>query len=52
LLSGDHKKIQRWRVQQSLARTYERRKDLFEKLDLTEEEQKLFDEYLLTKRQH
>lgn len=31
LLSGDHKKIEKWRVEQSLARTGERRPDLIKK---------------------
>ncbi len=30
LLSGDHEKIERWRYTQSLARTRERRPDLYE----------------------
>ena len=46
LLSGDHEKIRRWRLKQSLGRTYIRRPDLVEKLDLDEEEKNLLDEYL------
>ncbi|MCZ6501038.1 MAG: tRNA (guanosine(37)-N1)-methyltransferase TrmD [Gammaproteobacteria bacterium] len=46
LLSGDHEEIRRWRVKQSLGRTFERRPDLLEKRDLGEEEKKLLDEYL------
>ena len=46
LLSGDHEEIRRWRVKQSLGRTFERRPDLLEKKDLGEEEKKLLDEYL------
>lgn len=30
LLSGDHKKVDRWRREQSILRTYERRPDLYE----------------------
>lgn len=41
LLSGDHQAIKRWRLQQSLLRTRERRPDLFDRLVLTEEEQAL-----------
>jgi len=44
LLSGDHRAIARWRLQQSLLRTRERRPDLFDRLELTEEEQKLLAE--------
>lgn len=38
LLSGHHAKIEEWRRMQSLARTYLKRKDLFDKLKLSEEE--------------
>ncbi len=31
LVSGDHKKIEKWRQEQSMARTKERRPDLYEK---------------------
>ena len=44
LLSGDHEAIRRWRLQQSLLRTRERRPDLFERLELSPEEQALLDE--------
>lgn len=39
LLSGNHAKIDEWRNQQSLKRTYERRKDLLNNYSLTEKEQ-------------
>ncbi|NND93183.1 MAG: tRNA (guanosine(37)-N1)-methyltransferase TrmD [Granulosicoccus sp.] len=38
LLSGDHKAIARWRRQQALARTRDRRPDLLEKAELTEDD--------------
>ncbi|ALX47446.1 tRNA (guanosine(37)-N1)-methyltransferase TrmD [Lentibacillus amyloliquefaciens] len=44
LLSGNHAKIDEWRRRESLKRTFERRKDLIDEADLTEEEKKLFDE--------
>jgi tRNA (guanine37-N1)-methyltransferase len=44
LLSGDHEKIQLWRRAQSLRRTLERRPDLLEKAELTEEDQALLAE--------
>ena len=44
LLSGDHEAIRRWRLQQSLLRTRERRPDLFERLELSPEEQALLNE--------
>lgn len=46
LLSGNHKKISQWRWQQALSRTYLRRPELFSKLNLTAEQQKLLDEFL------
>jgi tRNA (guanine37-N1)-methyltransferase len=41
LLSGNHADIQRWRLQQSLGRTWLRRPDLLAKRDLTKEESRL-----------
>lgn len=38
LFSGNHAKIDEWRHQQSLKRTYERRKDLLKKYSLSEKE--------------
>jgi tRNA (guanine37-N1)-methyltransferase len=40
LLSGNHAEIARWRRKQSLLRTLERRPDLLEKADLSEEDRK------------
>lgn len=50
LLSGDHARIAKWRYQQALGRSFERRPDLVEKLDLNDEQQKLLDEYLEERR--
>ncbi|MDH2926278.1 tRNA (guanosine(37)-N1)-methyltransferase TrmD [Lonepinella koalarum] len=41
LLSGNHEQIRKWRLQQSLARTWLRRPELLEKLALTDEQKKL-----------
>ena len=46
LLSGDHAKIARWRQKQALGRSFMRRPDLLENMDLTDEQQELLDEYL------
>ena len=51
LLSGDHADIARWRLKQALGRTYERRPDLIEKLELNEEQRALLDDYLKEQRQ-
>ena len=41
LLSGNHAEIDKWREEQSLLRTFERRKDLLETAPLTEHQRKL-----------
>ena len=46
LLSGNHEKIRQWRLKQSLSRTWQRRPDLLEALELTNEQQRLLTEYL------
>lgn len=46
LLSGDHARIAAWRQKEALGRTYVRRPDLVEKLNLSDEQRKLLDEYL------
>ena len=45
LLSGDHAKIAKWRREQSLLRTLERRPDLLEMADLSEKERKFLIEH-------
>lgn len=45
LLSGDHEAIRRWRLKQSLGRTWLRRPDLLQKLALTDEQKTLLDEF-------
>ena len=45
LLSGDHERIARWRKQQALGRTLERRPDMLAQRELSDEEQNLLDEY-------
>ena len=43
LLSGNHAKIDQWREEQSLLRTYERRKDLLETAPLSDYQKKLLE---------
>lgn len=50
LLSGDHAEIARWRNKQALGRSFLRRPDLLEKLNLSVEQKKLLDEYLKEQR--
>jgi len=45
LLSGNHADIQRWRLQQSLGRTWLRRPDLLARRDFTKEESRLLAEF-------
>jgi len=46
LLSGDHARIAKWRYQQALGRTFLRRPDLMDKLELNDEQQFLLDQFL------
>ena len=48
LLSGDHERIEHWRRRQALRRTFARRPDLLQQIELDEEEQQL----IATWREH
>jgi len=48
LLSGDHAAIERWRMQQALGRTWLRRPDLLEQRELSDEEERLLEEFIRT----
>lgn len=50
LLGGDHAAIRRWREKQALGRTWLRRPDLFQKLQLSAEQQGLLDEFMAEHR--
>lgn len=41
LLSGDHAKIEKWRREQALLRTFRKRPDMLEKAELSQEDQKI-----------
>lgn len=43
LLSGNHQMIDKWRREQSLKRTLEKRPDLLEKVDLSDEDKKILE---------
>jgi tRNA (guanine37-N1)-methyltransferase len=45
LLSGNHAEIDRWRLKQSLGRTWERRPDLLGRMALSTEQRALLEEY-------
>ena len=45
LLSGNHAEIDRWRLKQSLGRTWERRPDLIGRMALSAEQRALLEEY-------
>ncbi|SDI99371.1 tRNA (Guanine37-N(1)-) methyltransferase [Ferrimonas sediminum] len=45
LLSGNHESIRRWRLQQSLGRTWQRRPELLDNLALTDEQAQLLAEF-------
>lgn len=46
LLSGHHANIEKWRREQSILRTYERRPDLLEESNLTEKEKRWLEEQI------
>jgi len=46
LLSGDHAAIRRWRMQQMLGRTWQRRPELLKDLELSEEQEALLEEFI------
>ena len=46
LLSGHHANIEKWRREQSIIRTKQRRPDLLEKTSLTAKEQKFLDDWV------
>ena len=52
LLSGHHANIEKWRREQSILRTYERRPDLLEKSSLTWKEKKWLEETVKGKTVH
>ncbi|HYT85523.1 MAG TPA: tRNA (guanosine(37)-N1)-methyltransferase TrmD, partial [Burkholderiales bacterium] len=45
LMSGHHARIERWRLKQSLGRTWLRRPELLERRGMSEVERKLLDEF-------
>jgi len=44
LMSGNHREIEKWRRKESLRRTYLRRPDLIEKIQLSEEDRRILEE--------
>ncbi|MBE9549412.1 MAG: tRNA (guanosine(37)-N1)-methyltransferase TrmD [Proteobacteria bacterium] len=46
LLSGDHAAIEKWRRKQALGRTWQRRPDLLEKLELSKQDQALLADFI------
>jgi tRNA (guanine37-N1)-methyltransferase len=51
LLSGHHARIEQWRRQESLRRTWERRPDLLESAPLTDEDRRFLQELAKDARQ-
>ncbi|NND82622.1 MAG: tRNA (guanosine(37)-N1)-methyltransferase TrmD [Gammaproteobacteria bacterium] len=45
LLSGDHRAIERWRMKQALGRTWLRRPEMLNKIELTDEQEDLLAEF-------
>ncbi len=46
LISGDHKKIEQWRMYKSLQRTWQRRPDLLKNTELNEEQKQMLDQII------
>lgn len=46
LLSGNHEEIRRWRLKQQLGRTWKRRPELLDSLELTKEQQALLKDFI------
>lgn len=46
LLSGDHQAIARWRLKQSLGKTWQKRPDLLNRLQMNEVQKKLLNEFI------
>ncbi len=51
LLEGNHAEIRRWRLKQSLGRTWLRRRDMLVDLDLDDEQRALLEEFIYESRQ-
>ena len=51
LLGGNHEKIEAWRMKQALGRTWSRRPDLLEGIELNEQQQGLLDDYIRNTKQ-
>ena len=45
LLSGDHQAIEEWRIKKSLIKTFEKRPDLLDKIELSEDQKTLLEDY-------
>jgi tRNA (guanine37-N1)-methyltransferase len=45
-MNGNHRDIEAWREQQALGRTWQRRPDLLEKIELDARQQALLDEFI------
>jgi len=46
LMNGNHREIEDWRERQSLGRTWQRRPDLLERVELDARQKALLDEYI------
>jgi tRNA (guanine37-N1)-methyltransferase len=46
LLQGNHAQIRRWRLKRALGRTWQRRPDLLERVELDAEQRRLLDEFI------
>ena len=47
LLSGDHAKVDKWRHEQSLIRTYKKRPDILENIELSKKDMDFIKSYII-----
>ena len=45
-MNGNHREIDAWRQQQALGRTWQRRPDLLENIELSPEQQAMLDKFI------
>ncbi len=51
LMDGNHRQIERWRLKQSLGRTWQRRPDLLEDRELSQQQKQLLEEFINESKQ-
>lgn len=50
LISGNHKNIEKWKIEQSILETYKKRPDILDKYNMTNEEKAFLEQYIKMKQ--